>query len=833
MKLSLNWLKDFVNIPKSITPEVLGAKLMLSTVEIEGFEKRGEWLAKIIVGKVLGVKKHPNADRLSVTNVNIGNGKILNIVCGAPNVTVGQKVAVALPGTILANGMKLEKREVRGVMSEGMICAEDELGLSSMHVGIMVLSSKARVGQKLTDVLPVQDVIYEVDNKSLTNRPDLWGHYGMAREVAACLGQRLKSYKVKKVKMPTRPLQKMEIKVQDQKLCLRYLGVMVDNIKIAPSPEWLRWRLESVGIRAINNIVDITNYVMLELGQPMHAFDADKVGLGNPPPTPPLEKGEGPSSNSLRGKGGFVTIYVRPAKDGESIITIDGAQQKLDPSMLVIADNEKPIAIAGVMGGANTEIDDQTTTIILESANFEPVSVRKTAVKLGLRTEASMRFEKGLDPNLAELGMMKALDLIRAIIPEAKIVSKIVDVRNFKLNQGPIKLSLDYLNKKIGQEIPRAKVTGILKSLGFGVKKVGKILNVKIPTWRATGDISIPDDLVEEVVRIYGYENIVSRMPKVAMDPPEINRDRLVERKIKNILVNGLEMTEIHNYSFVDEKNLKKMEFDPTIHIKLINPIAKNLSHLRQSLVPNLILNVAQNQHFFEKIRIFELGAIFSPEQGQDYKDFKKKEYLPRQEKFLAGMFLEKGNEMPFYEAKDAIIVLLDSLNIGCQFAMRIENVPKWAHPSRTMQINAAGRTLGLVTELNPKIQQTFGIRYRVGIFDINFNELVKLYSDKRLYKLIPRYPSIELDLAVIVPRKTVWQEVLKIILEVDPRLVHEVKLFDVYEGKGIESGKKSLAFRVVYRSDERTLKLEEVKEIEQRIIQKLEQKVGARLRMV
>lgn len=828
MKLSLNWLKDFVTISKNLTPEELGLKLTMATVEIEGIEKRGDWLSKIIVGEVLEVKKHPNADRLSVTKVKVGRDKILNIVCGAPNVASGQKVAVALPGTTLTTGLKLEKREVRGVMSEGMICAEDELGLGSMHVGIMVLPSKARVGQKLTDVLPVQDIVYEVDNKSLTNRPDLWGHYGMAREVAAFLGQKLKEYKTKKVKIVSSPLfhdrekmekgklfQKLEIKVQNKKMCPRYLGVVVDNIKIAPSPEWLRWRLESVGVRAINNIVDITNYVMLELGQPLHAFDFEK-----------LEAERGGKQGGKRQK-----IIVRQAKSGESVATIDGVQRKLEPSMLVIADSKKPIAIAGVMGGKNSEVDDKTTIIILESANFEPVSVRKTAMKLGLRTEASMRFEKGLDPNLAEVGMMKALELITELIPGAKVASKIVDVKNFELNQGPIKLNFDYLNKKIGQEIPAVKVTDILKRLGFGVKKVGKILNVKIPTWRATGDIKIPDDLVEEVARIYGYDNIAPEMPKVSMEPPVENKDRTVERKVKNILVGALEMTEVYNYSFVDEKKLRKMEFDPAKHIKLINPIAKNLSHLRQSLIPNLILNIAQNQHFFEKIRIFELGTIFYPEQGQYHKDANKKDFLPQQDKSLAGMFLEKGNEAPFYEAKDAVVALLGALNFDYQLTVWQDNVPKWAHRARTLQINAAGKALGLITELNPKIQQTFGIRHRVGVFGINFDELVKLYSDKRIYKPIPKYPSIELDVAVVVPRKTVWQEMSKTIFEVERHLIREVKLFDVYEGRGVEIGKKSLAFRVVYRSDERTLKLDEAKKIEQQIIQKLTQKFGAKLR--
>lgn len=808
MKISLNWLKDFVSIPAKVTPEEIGARLTLSTVELEGQEVRGEILDKIVVGEVLECGKHPNADRLSVTKVNIGGGKILDIVCGAPNVAVGQKVAVALPGVVLPNGLKLERREVRGVMSEGMICAEDELGLGTMHAGIMVLPKTAKIGKKLSEVLPIRDVIYEVDNKSLSNRPDLWGHYGMAREVAALFDQKLKKYETKKIKVPAKPFLKIDIKVQDKKLCPRYLGVVVENIKIAPSPEWLRFRLESVGVRAINNIVDITNYVMLELGQPLHAFDFEKL-------------------DGVKIK----TIVVRAAKQGENIATLDGAQRKLDSTMLVIADAKKPIAIAGVMGGQNSEINDKTTKIVFEAANFDFVSIRKTSMRLGLRSEASMRFEKGLDPNLAEFGIMKALELIAELAPGAKVASKIVDVKNFKLDQGPIKLSLDYLNQKIGQAMPAPKVVNILKSLGFIVKKAGKILSVKIPGWRATKDISIPEDLVEEVARIYGYDNIAPQMPKVAMDPPEVNRDRVVERKIKNILTSGLEMTEVHNYSFVDEKNLRKAAFDVSKHIRLINPIAKNLSHLRQSLIPNLILNIAQNQHFFEKIRIFELGIIFYPELGQFKKDAKGKDFLPQQDKSLVGMIQETGDKEPFYQTKDACAALLNELNINYEFVILKEQSPVWAHPARLLHIKTGEKILGLVTELHPKIQKDFGIKEKIGIFGISFDDLVKLYSDKRTYSPIPKYPSIELDLAVIVPKKTVWGEMLKTILAAETRLIREIRLFDVYEGKGVEEGKKSLAFRIVYRSDEKTLRLEETKKIEEKILEDLAQKFGARLR--
>lgn len=809
MKLSLNWLKDFVSVPKNVTPEILASKLMLTTTEIEGMEKRGEVLDKLIVGYVESREKHPNADRLSVTKVDVGGGKILTIVCGAPNVAAGQKVVVALPGVTLPNGLTLERREVRGIVSEGMICSTDEMGLgASSHAGILVLNTTAKAGTKVSAVMPLKDVIYEIDNKSLSHRSDLWGHYGMAREVAAILGQKFKEYKIKKSKAAAKSSIKFEVKVQNKKLCPRYLGAIVENIKVGPSPAWLASRLESVGVRSINNIVDITNYVMLELGQPLHAFDFDKIG-------------------DAKQK----TIVVREAKEGENFTTLDGVQRKLDKSMLVIADNKKAVAIAGVMGGANSEVDDKSTTIIFEAANFDFVSVRKTSMKLGLRSDASIRFEKGLDPNLAEMGMARALELLVRVMSGAKISGKIIDVKNFKLNQGPIKLSSEFLDKKIGEAIPAAKVASILKSLGFGVKKVGKVLNVKIPSWRATGDIKIAEDLVEEVARVYGYDNILGKMPEVSMSAPEENRARKAERMVKNILARGLGMTEVYNYSFTEEKVIKKFGLNPAEHIRLKNSINKNLTHLRQSLVPGLVENISDNQHFADEVRIFEMGKIFFRELGELKMGGKNTERLPRQDESLAGMVLKKNNETPFYEAKAAAEEILNALHVAHKFEIWQKDLPLWANGARTAKIVAGGRTLGIVTELAPGVQQSSGVRHRVGIFGINWLNLVELYKEAVAYEPIPKYPAIELDLAVLVPRKTVWDDVLKNIFETENKLVKEVKLFDVYEGRGMEPGKKSLAFRVVYRSDERTLKLEEAKNVEQKIIKKLEQKFGAKLR--
>jgi phenylalanyl-tRNA synthetase beta chain len=443
-----------------------------------------------------------------------------------------------------------------------------------------------------------------------------------------------------------------------------------------------------------------------------------------------------------------------------------------------------------------------------------------------------MRFEKGLDPNLAELAIKKAMHLIAEIIPEARLVNKIVDVKNFKLNTGPIKLNIEHLNKKIGCDISLPKIINILRSLGFEVKKAGKDLVVKIPTWRATKDISIADDLVEEIARIYGYDNLAPKMPEVLMVPPEVNRRRVIERKIKNTLVNGFGMTETHNYSFADEKILTKAGFDPASHLELKNSIAKNLSHLRQSLIPNLILNISHNQHFFDKLKLFELGMVFLKQKGEFPKDGKAKDFLPKQENHLVGLILNKGDNTPFYSVREIATAVLETLGIKAKFTLAENNAPDWVNESRMLEIKIGSDVIGLIAELNPKIQNNFGIKNKVGVFEFNFEKLVEYNNEKKVYVPIPKYPSIELDLSIIVPRKVFWQEILEAILGLRADVVKGIKFFDVYEGKGIEDGKKSLAFRIIYSSEEKTLTLEEVKKKEEEILKKLEEKFGAKLRV-
>jgi phenylalanyl-tRNA synthetase beta chain len=802
MLISRNWLQDFVKIPNSLSSKELGFKLTMSTAEVEGMTDQAQSLNGVIVGEILEVKKHPNADKLQLTVVNIGKEK-LNIVCGAPNIAVGQKVPVATIGTKLPNGMEIAKAKVRGEESSGMLCAEDELGLGKDHTGILILDNKAKVGEPLTKVLGLDDTIYEIDNKSLSNRPDLWSHYGIAREVAVLTDAKLSEFNPV-VKEPTKPSEKLDIKIEDFKLCPRYCGVVLEGIKIEESPEWLKKRVSAVGMRPINNIVDITNYVMMEIGQPLHAFDYDKLAEHR--------------------------IVVRNAKKGEKIDTLDDQNRELDETMLVIADAVKPVAIAGIMGGANTEIDDNTKKVIIESANFDHVSIRQTESKLGLRSEASIRFEKSLDPNLSEWGIKRAIELILQLCPEAKLVSKIEDVKKFKLNQGPIKLSFDFITKKVGQEISKDKVVKILSSLGFEIKKNVKDLSVTIPTWRATKDISIPEDLVEEVIRIYGYSNLKSSLPMIEISKPEANIERDLERKIKQLLAYGFGLNEVYNYSFVGEDQVKSLGLKIEDHISIANPQSKDWNLLRRSLIPNLLGNAVSNCRNYDDFGLFEVGSVYLAEAKGEKVSDKSDKNLPLQEKLIAGIICEKKNDKPFYMAKNVIAGLLAQLHFDYKLE-KINEVQAFAKKNRAVKILVQGKELGYISEPADNLYDKLGLKSKVSIFEFNLTKLASLYTDAIKYKPIPKFPSIDLDISMIIAKKILWEEIYQAVKGVEKDLIRKVTFFDVYEGKGIPEGKKSIAFRIEYRSDDKTLTMDEVQIIHQKALQHLEAKFSAQIR--
>jgi phenylalanyl-tRNA synthetase beta chain len=805
MLISLNWLRDFVDIPHSTDAEELGRLFTLRTAEVEEVRDLAKNLDKVVVGQIKKIKPHPNADNLQITETTIG-GRPLQIICGAKNIKEGMYVAVATLGAKIrwhgeGDLVTLEKVKIRGAESRGMICAASEIGLEDTGNGIMDLTPyKPEIGRNVADVLGLNDVIIDIDNKSLTHRPDLWGHYGIAREIAAITDKKLRPYKVK-ISYPSSGEQ-LDIKVEDPQLCPRYIGVKIDGIKIGPSPDWLRERIEIIGYRPVNNIVDITNYVMAELGQPLHAFDARKV------------------------EGG---IIVRRAKNGEVIETLDETKRKLTNEMLVIADHKKAIAIAGVMGGLNSEIGEKTSSIIIESANFHPSSVRKTAAAIGLRTEAVQRFEKSLDPHLAETAVDKTCQLILEVCKGARIAGPEKDVRNFSDKKIKVTVSLPNLFSKIGREIPEKQVLDILNSLEFKADKAGgKGIHVEIPTFRATKDISIEDDLVEEIARLYGYENIGEELPHLPISLPEENIERKRKHEARNILSYGLGFNEVYNYSFYSQKEIQKCLLPEELHIKVENYLSEDQTHMRISLVPNMLKNVALNIKNYERFKIYEVGRT--------YEDLQ--EYFPIEEKKIAAFIVEPKKEPAevFYKAKGALEKFLKLFGAPDLEMKKGSSLTPYAHPVKYAEYYPDGsieeeEPVAKVYEVHPLIMKNFDIeKVRIGAFEINFSKLVNHVKKQYKYIPIPRYPGIEFDISVIIDKKKTIAEIQKTIIESGRDLVKSVSLFDMYEGPNIPEGKKSLAFKIILRSDERTLKDEEMKAVQREIFSRL-QGMGGEIR--
>jgi phenylalanyl-tRNA synthetase beta chain len=815
MLLSRNWLQEFVDL-KGLSSEKIATLLTLKTVEVEGVQDVDGSLENIVVGEIVSIKKHPDADKLHVCHVQTQNSKLktqnsVQVVCGGTNIRVGIKVAMGMIGAkIRWHGegelVELKKVKIRGVESFGMICASDEIGLGAMFPKkdereILDLSHlKAGLGTPVAKAIQSGDVVFEVENKSLSNRPDLWGHYGIARELGAIFGHPLKKYKAEKIKSGKN--EKLVVKVEDKLLCPRYMAVALNGIRVEASPGWMQQRLNAVGLRPINNIVDITNYVMMELGQPMHAFDSEHV-IDN-------------------------YIVVRRARDKEKFVTLDNQERKLDKSMLVIADKKKTLAVAGVMGGKNSDITSKTNAIIFEAANFEPTNVRKTACKLGMRTDSSARFEKSLDPNMAEQALMRAVELVLKLCPDANVSSSVIEKSCYKLDQGPIEMSYTYINNKIGTDIPKKEVVKILESLGFGVKQKHTGVSVTIPTWRATKDISIKEDLIEEIVRIYGYENVVGVMPCFSIIPPKENVLRRVERKIKELLAYEFGYTEIYNYSFVAPDWLNRMGESTDKHLALDNPIAKDRPLIRRHLVPNLLVNTEENLHRFDTVSIFEVGKTYIIEEKGEFSGNGYK-HLPKQDSLLGMIYSAKGEKIPFFHASNALIGTLDHLGLHAEVRKSTDHT-NLIHPGRFAEVYVGGVLVGRIGELHPQKQEKLGIPHRVAMVELNINDLISLLHDESVYTPITVYPSVERDVAFVVEKNIEHASIVTILKKTD-KLIENIELFDVYVGKKLGEDKKSMAYHLSYRSAEKTLESAEVNSVHKKVISVLKNKFGAEIR--
>lgn len=818
MKISLDWIKEFVEIPKKLSAKELAELLTLRTCEVEGFEDQSEKFRNTVIGKVIEIKPHPNANKLKLCSTDIG-GTAVQIVCGGKNVRKGMLVPVALPGALVdwhgkGEWVELKETEIRGEKSYGMICAGEEVGLPKCPSEEITDLSHLAVepGTPLSHTLHLDDIIFEIDNKSITHRPDLWGHYGMAREFASFFNQPLKPY-VPKVIFPKKgPMVKVDI--AQSNICRRFLSVIMTGIKIEESPEWLKTRLQAVGLRPVNNIVDVTNYVMLELGYPMHAFDRRTVKNDH--------------------------FVIRYAKNGETLETLDHKKRELTSEDALVTNGETALGLAGVMGGVNSEITKDTAEIILEVGNWNPVMIRKMSQRYFLRSDAAQRFEKSLDPEAAKLAMLRAIELILKICKSAKIAGPFTDVYQEKLQPIQISLNTATVNKKIGAEIPEKEMIRHLKSLGFGVGAAKKnVLKVTVPSWRATKDINIEDDLVEEVARMYGYEKIPVKLPDLPIRLPHENHERKLKHWARDILSLGLGFTEVSHYSFYSADDFKKCLLPEEPHITIENPLSEDQTHLRVSLMPNMLKSVAKNLNFVDEMKIFEIGRRYKKMEGS---------YFPLEEKLITAMVVKtkitqriffsdtsKPQKIaePFYEAKGALeefLKLFPSLPFSFEES---KEVPPFAHPQKCADvfIHADKKYfIGQVFELHPVVLRNFDIEAEIGVFGLNFSILASIPLAEKQYELLLKFPGIDIDVSILADRKARNVDVESHIRNAEQILIRRLALIDIFEDPSLGKDKKSLTYRIRLQAEDRTLTDEEMAQAQKKIFENL-QKAGYQIR--
>jgi len=797
MKLSYEWLKQLLpGLKKS--PQQLGEILSMQIAEVEEIFKLSQGLEKVIVAEIIKIKPHPRADKLQIVVVNNGKAK-QEIVCGASNIKDGQKVPLALSGAVLPakkgagrpNGMEIKSAVIRGIKSNGMLCSEDELGLGSDKEGILILPSNLKSGQSLIKALKLDDTILDVENKSLTHRPDLFNHIGFAREIGVVLNikPKIKDLKLKSSSNKS-PIQ---IKVEDKKLCPRYMAVVMDDIKTAPSPDWLQTRLRNLGMKPINNVVDITNYILTEIGQPLHAFDADKIEENK--------------------------IIIRRAKANEKLLALDGQEYKLSNDNLVIADSKKPVALAGIIGGELSGITDSTKRIVIESANFDSANIRRSAWNLALRTEAVVRFEKGLPMVFPELGLARAIELIQDLA-KGKVISKIYDEKSNEVNKAlkqKKEIIFDPAKARIfiGADIKDQQIIKILKGLGAQVKIKGKKLSVILPAHRP--DLNIFEDLVEEVVRIYGAEKITPLPILAELQPVEQTKEYHLNNRLKNILI-GLGFDEVYNYAFADEKAIKYFGKKENYR-EVTNPLNEEQQYLRQSLIPGLVENSIKNSQNYSEFKIFEVGRVFNPQEKTKVAGliFEKE----TKKKIDQGDVYAKSCENKCFIAKSIVEQILQTIIGG-----RANQIEKQIRENIDYQPKALNKIIVLFNKkeigfVGEKDSQT-------GYFELDFNELSKLVG-VREFSRSSSYPLVKRDLAFLIDKKYDWLELCNEIYKID-QLIKEIKFQDTFENKRFGS-KYNRAFHITYQAGDRTLKSKEVKVIEEKIIKMMKEKFQAQLR--
>ena len=810
MKVSLNWIKDYVDLPADMDLKRLAYDLTMSTVEVEDTIELAKQFDNMVVGRIKTIEQHPNADKLKVCKTDIG-GEIKDIVCGGSNLAEGMKVAVALPGAMCkwhgeGEPVEIKKSKLRGVESYGMICGAVEIGLADLfptkeEAHILDLSEfDAPAGTPLADALELNDIILEIDNKSMTNRPDLWGHYGIARELAALYHLPLKPIAPYKSDVGQGSL---TVTVEDTERCPRYVAASIENLYVKPSTYQMQSRIWKVGMRPINALVDVTNYVMLATGQPTHAFDSDHIA-GH--------------------------IIVRRAAEGEKLLLLNGKELPLSTDDLVIADDAGAVGLAGVMGGAKDSILPETSRVILEVANFDAKGIRRTALRYDNRTEASARYEKAIDPERCDQAFDLSMQLLGQLYPEMKVTG-LVDEYPRHLKPAEIDVPLSWLERRLGKRLSPDEIKHKMELLGYGITFNGDNMHVVVPTWRSTGDVSIQADIMEEVARMYGYENFEAEPITTSFDGAINQLDKDLERKIKEYLSFRCGMQEIFTYPWMDELYVNAVLQSTDGILALSTPPSPAERFVRSSLLPNLCKAVVKNERYFDEFSIYETAQVFRDENYTTPYDPREK--LPSQRKHVAGAFVCGGKDVTtlFRKAKGVLEMMPRYTHMEGFTFKQVEN-PAWADNVVWLNVYLGEERIGDLALLSKKVSMECGIKnLNVMLFELDQDCLKPFRSRTNSFTHLPEYPMTEYDISVLLPGEVKWADIAQTVRGVKSELFRGAQFVDEYRGKQVPDGKKSVTVRLAIGSKEKTLTSAEIEDVANGVINKLVKRFGAELR--
>ncbi len=777
MFLSMNWISDFVDL-SGLDKLALINKFSLSTAEVENeIFFKGSDISGIVAARIKEVLPHPDSKKLHLLKVDAGDGKLTDVVCGAPNVKEGMVTAFAKVGAHIGD-IEITPRDLAGYTSFGMCCSEKELGISDNHEGIMEITDDIPLGTDLKDFYEIDDIVFEVDNKSLTNRPDLWGHYGIAREFAAISGRELKPLDAEDTAHYS-ALPQLDLKIEDP-LCRRYSCMSVKNITRKISPVNMRIRLFYCGMRAINFLADLTNYIMLEMGQPMHAFDSRKI-------------------DKIR-----IKRFEKPFK----FTTLDGVERNIDENTLMICNDNTPVAIAGIMGGLDSEIVDDTDSLTLESATFDAASIRKSTVRLSHRTDASMRYEKSLDPEMTVPAIGRFLKLMHDADRGAEVISSLTDEYAAPFDKVELSFDKAFVDRYTGIEIDNERIVKTLKSLGFGVENSGDDFKVSVPSFRATKDVTIKADIIEEITRIYGYDNFEVNTALAPLYPVRPETEKTVEDRIKDILVKSFDMHELHSYVWQYYDEYKSLGIEIEDNIKLINATNPNIETLRRSIVPTQLCQVSKNTDYSDGFAVFEIGRIFDGVDGNN---------MCRESKKLAVTLFDrkKTAEELYLKLRDILAVLTDDIKHTSLSFKAAEAAHSYEHPKNLNTVICAGSEIGIMGVVHPSVMKKLSKKGAAVFAEIDIARFADIEDAGINYSEPSRFPEMEIDISFV---SAVFAPIGEAIKKAGCEWIKNVKLIDTYED---ENG-KSITVRIYFSHPERTLTKEEVMKVVDGIVETL-----------